>query len=252
MFLGALTIVVAALVTSQSDQTAYVEDSMRPQYDVRRHAPETIFSPIIQSNAGVAQHTQRRVVAVHFLTRAQYARHGHDGVDLRRAATDMQCSDIRSGIMRSLGDDSSVSLDELRAQTTYLVRADELPCVCAPALGAPRRYAVLNLGVDTQLVHAYNARIDREWDGSLDGGERLDVEAASLVRENQRMLFPERSESVDVVRSNAVRLRYQDEECRARSLILRDEHAWCMQACDDLFDGRSVYDVAVDAADVAE
>jgi len=164
----------------------------------------------------------------------------------------MQCSDIRSGIMRSLSGTSTVSLDELRAQSTYLVRADELPCVCAPALGAPRRYSVLNLGVDTQLVHAYNARIDREWDGSVDGGEALDTEAASLVRENQRMLFPERAESVDVVRLNAVRVRYQDDECRARSLVLRDEHAWCMQACDDLFAGRSVYDVAVDADEVAE
>jgi len=32
MCFGALAIVVAAAITSQSDQTAYVEDSMRPQY----------------------------------------------------------------------------------------------------------------------------------------------------------------------------------------------------------------------------
>lgn len=168
--------------------------------------------------------------------RPMYARHGHDGVDLRRTATELACAEITSGV----GHDS---LDRARAAAEhFIVHDDALRCVCGPMFRLPRRYVAIRTSATT-LVHAYNPAIDRAWDGTLDDGTRVNV-TDMLVVENQRMLFPERTADVNVVRASAIRITYRDATCATAALVLQLEHAYCMQACIDLLDGRSVYDVA--------
>jgi len=199
-----LCVFLVVWATSTSDQTAFVHDEMRPSY----------------------------------------ARHGTDSVNLSVPSVEIQCSDVRSRVFRPLNDGrrDELSFDVIRQAAVYLVREDQLPCICGPMVGAPRRYAAIAMD-ETTILHLHNPKIDRTWDGSVGELTRLDVNARSIVTENQRMLFPDRAESVDVVRFNSLRLAYQDDECRAASLVLRDAHAWCMQACLDLFEGKSVYDV---------
>jgi len=201
-----LVVLIVVGISSLGDQTAYVEDSMRPQY----------------------------------------VRHGHAGVDLHQPSVELQCSDVRSRMLRPLKDGrrDELSFDRVRASAEYLIRADTLSCVCGPALGSPRRYTAVQVGAGV-IEHLHNPVIDRDWDGHIDDETSVNVRERSLVLENQRMLFPEHQHSVEVVRFNAVRVSYQDDECRAASLVLTDEHAWCVQACEDLFDGRNVYNVAV-------
>jgi len=206
MLLGVFLVVGA---TSISDQTAFVHDEMRPSY----------------------------------------VRHGVDNVNLTLPAVEIQCSDIRSGVFRPLKDGrrDELSFDMVRTAASYLIREDQLPCICGPMVGAPRRYVAIAMDKSV-LLHLHNPKIDKSWDGHIDDTTttttRVDVNARSIVTENQRMMFPERADSVDVIRFNTVRVTYQDDECRSASVVLRDTHAWCMQACSDLFEGKSVYDAA--------
>jgi len=190
--LVALAVVLFAVSTYTSDPGAFVVDDMRPTY----------------------------------------ARHGHNGVDLTRAASDVSCDEMRTGLGR------------LRFAIESLIRADQLSCACAPMIGVSRRYIAVRTS-NTSIDHMYNPSLDATWDGVVDASTRIEL-SQSLVTENQRMLFPERVAAVTVVRANAVRLAYRDADCRTAALVLRDEHAWCVQACMDLLAGYSVYDRAVD------
>jgi hypothetical protein len=176
--------------------------------------------------------------------RPMYARHGHDGVDLRRPATELACAEITSGVVHvTTGSKELASLERARAAAEhFIVHDDALRCVCGPMFRLTRRYVAIRTS-STTLVHAYNPTIDRAWDGALDDGTRVNV-TDMLVVENQRMLFPERTADVNVVRASAIRITYRDSTCSTAALVLQQAHAYCVQACVDLLDGRSVYDVA--------
>lgn len=176
-------------------------------------------------------------------SRASYVRHGHDGVNLSVPTEALTCAELETGIVRRPQQREPPLLERVRATAERLLDEDELECVCAPMFGSRRRY----IAVDTASapLHLYNPALDTAWAGELDGKEagRLNVSEWLLV-ENQRMLFPERTADVRVVRRSAIRVAYRDAACSAAAVVLQAERAYCVQACLDLLDGKSVYDVA--------
>jgi len=177
------------------------------------------------------------------VARASYARHGHHGVDLTRVSAELSCAELSSGAVRRPHAAEEPSLGRVRDTAEALMHADALACLCAPMVASWRRYVAVRTADDT-IVHAYNPAIDRDWDGSIDASTRIDVGVAE-VDENQRQLFPERHRGdVTLERRTAVRLTYRDVECAAAAIVVQRHRAYCVQACIDLLDGRSVYDVA--------
>ena len=178
-----------------------------------------------------------------------YARHGVHGVDLSRRSSALTCAELADGTIVPAHDGEEPSLARVRASAEFLLERDGKPCLCAPALRLWRRYLALALpasddGGAASIVHAYNPVLDADWRGEMpDGVPPLDV-SEWRVRENQRHLFPSANGSVDVVRRRAVRLVYRTTACRTESLVLEGTYAWCAQACADLLEGRSVYEVA--------
>ena len=178
-----------------------------------------------------------------------YARHGVHGVDLSRRSSALTCGELADGTIVPAHDGEEPSLARVRASAEFLLERDGKPCLCAPALRLWRRYLALALpasddGGAASIVHAYNPVLDADWRGEMpDGAPPLDV-SEWRVRENQRHLFPSANGSVDVVRRRAVRLVYRTTACRTESLVLEGTYAWCAQACADLLEGRSVYEVA--------
>ena len=173
-----------------------------------------------------------------------YARHGHDGVNLTLPADALTCSELAAGMVARPGVREPALLAAVRATAeTLMAKEPDLGCVCGPMFRSRRRYLVVRGGVGAPLQHLYNPVLDTAWDGALDDGRRLNV-TDWLVLENQRMLFPDRADAVQVLRRSAVRLSYRDVKCAAAAIILQHELAFCAQAGLDLLDGRSVYDVA--------
>lgn len=178
------------------------------------------------------------------IVRPTYARHGHVGVDLSVPASPLKCSEITSGLVtQEVRPHEETVLARVRDAMDTLIRADALHCMCAPMVRSYRR--VLALALDTTtIVHMYNARIDTAWTGELADGTRLEV-GEWLSDEEQHHLFPDANGTVSVVRKSAVRLTYMNEECASQALVVQARHvAYCVQACCDLFDGKSVYDMA--------
>ena len=161
-----------------------------------------------------------------------YVRHGHNGVDLRVPATEYSCADIAD----------VVALGDVATTAASLMHDDDLVCVCAPMFGVPHRYVAV--ASDAGIEHLFNPVIDRAWTGALDDGTYIAVSEVGVEHE-QRTLFPAApSDMVVVARATAVRVSYRTSTCATAALVLQDNAAYCMQACDHLFDGKSVYDVA--------
>jgi hypothetical protein len=180
------------------------------------------------------------------VVRPTYARHGRNGVTLREAASQLSCKEITSGlVVQRLRAREEASLARVREATTTLILADSLPCMCAPMVRSFRRLLVVR-GANNTFEYMYNAAIDAEWDGTLADGSRLEV-SDRLVDEDQHQLFPDDAmgvSSVSVVRRSAVRVTYVDGNCLSSALVLQSAVGYCAQACADLLEGRSVYDVA--------
>jgi hypothetical protein len=168
-----------------------------------------------------------------------YARHGHDGVNLEREAEPFLCTELAAGALERPDAREPVLIARMRTiAETLMARDDDVECVCGPMFRVRRRYLVLRIG--SSLLHAYNAVEDTSWTGALDDGRSLNV-STWLVHEQQRMLFPERIDTVPVLRRSAIRLAYRDEHCAAAAVIVQHSLAFCAQACLDLFNGHSVY-----------
>jgi hypothetical protein len=201
-----------------------------------------------------------------------YARAGEDAVHFNVSSRKISCRELRRGALSY--DDASaaatttdatagqplpmrtLSLTRLRHYAEYmLLHSPQRPaCTCAPMFGARRRHVAVMQRVENiveAVLHMYNPRLDEAWFAAWGGMEAGDVASGggggvsgrhALVREDQRMLFPARTERVKVVRANGVRVVFVNESCAGNAIVLLKESAWCVQACLDLLDGISVYD----------
>ncbi len=172
----------------------------------------------------------------------EYVRQGQAGVDFSQPARPLTCAELLADVLAS---DGQVSMDDVRTAAEDALTSrhgEDVPaCVCAPMFGIRRRYLAVN---DSRTVHhLYNPTRDADWDKSAPGGRSV-ASGKSWVTENQRMLVPAETTDVENVRENSVRLTYRTRECKASAVIVQLEPAWCAQACLDLMDGRTVYDVA--------
>jgi hypothetical protein len=131
---------IACVIGLLSDQTAYVEDAMRPTY----------------------------------------ARSGVDGVRFDRPVEDLTCGEIESAMVQRVRRRGEPTLfDDVRHSMRTLLDQDELSCICAPMVGSHRNFALVRSGqVVIDLYNVYHdqewdGRIDDVT--SLDVRERVRV-----------------------------------------------------------------------------
>jgi len=170
-------------------------------------------------------------------TRPSWARHGEPGIDFSAVSAELTCGELASGsLQRIVSPAEQPSLARLRITAEALLAGSDAACMCAPMVGTRRRYLAIRRAGAGGLVHLYNPVIDN--DAAAAASDK------SIVAESQRMLFPGRTEDVENVRANTVRISYRDDACQARAMLVHNEAAWCAQACIDLMNGRTVYDRA--------
>ena len=177
--------------------------------------------------------------------RLQLARDGAPGVDFTLNSSEFLCSELKTGILNTtLGNSTSMiatSIDLLEPYAEQYMRAEylQLRCVCAPMFGLRRRHIAVRVGA--RLVHLYNAEMDTQW---RPDNYSPDTEY-SIVPERQTKMFPNRTDYVDNLRRNDIRVQFrQTENCAKRAVTLHAEDAYCVQQCLDLFRGVTVYDRA--------
>lgn len=164
---------------------------------------------------------------VAIITSVAYVRHGFDGVDLKKPSIEYSCTEIAE------------ETTSLHTTIEQHIIDDNLLCACAPMFGIHRRYLAI---ASNPIIHMFNPTIDRSWTGYLDDGSKVAIDEV-LVEEDQQSLFPlQHTRVIDKERLTAVRVSYRTETCGTAALVLQDDTAYCAQACDDLFDGKSVYD----------
>lgn len=163
-----------------------------------------------------------------------FARAGQADVDFSRASVALECAEIRDVTFRR-HEGVAMSFERARSYATYvLTRGDAAPsCVCAPMFGVRRRYLAVRFPNGT-VAHLYNAR----------DASPPDATTYSLVTENQRMLFPARSGSVQNVRRDTADIAFSTSLCGDGVMRVHDSLAWCSLACLDLMDGVTVYERA--------
>ncbi len=178
--------------------------------------------------------------------RLQLARNGTPGVDFALTSSEFLCSELKTGILDTgLSNSTSMiatSIDLLEPYAEQYMRAEylKLQCVCAPMFGLRRQLITVRVG--QRLVHMYNPEMDRTW-----RPEHYSPDTEySVVPEWQSRLFPNRTDSVENLRRNYIRVQFrQTENCGKRAVILHAEDAYCVQQCLDLFRGVTVYDRAL-------
>lgn len=169
-------------------------------------------------------------------TPVRLAWHSYDS-DTRRlhASNLLGCSDILDAVV--LYNEQPWPLEHVFERVEEIHRGatssgSQLHCSCGPMFGFARRYMAIEHSPEN-FTHALNPTLE------------CDTRNLSAVHESQQRLFPQQEATRRIARSNLCTLSYSAArtECSIKqSIALRNEHAWCAQACNDLLDGVSVYD----------
>lgn len=174
-----------------------------------------------------------------------FARAGAPHVNFSARSLDLTCDEIRTHTYERRSDDGvPISFARVHAYAEHALAhggSAAPPCVCAPMFGRRRRHLALRFANGT-IEHLYNVRDVTPPDTAST--------TFSLVTEHQRMLEPERTESVANVRRDYVHVEFTTRACGRGTLVVRDALAWCVAPCLDLMDGTTVYERA--AADSLE
>lgn len=180
-----------------------------------------------------------------------WAHTGQPGVDFTAVSLQLTCEELRLDMLANvLSPAEQPSLAVLREAAERALRAsgsggdNGLACVCAPMFGTRRRIMTIAAGTDAAKLpqHMYNPIVDATWDGRLPSGEVVPAASTkSIVPEKQQHMFPDKTEAVEHVRRDAIRLSFVNEKCSRGAVILQKEAAWCAQACIDLMNGKTIY-----------
>lgn len=177
------------------------------------------------------------------IARPTWARFGQEGIDFSAKSTEISCSELETGrLVGTVLPSEEPSLVRLRSYASHLLHDGSLTCLCAPMFGTRRRYMAVQLP-SGKIQHMYNPVIDNGWNGKLPDGSAA-MPGKAYVKLQQRMLFPGKSDAVECVRLNSMRITYRDEACASSAVILQKQAAWCAQTCIHLMNGQTVYDEA--------
>jgi hypothetical protein len=188
---------------------------------------------------GLVLVSDARTAVVDVVGAPRYARDGEPHVNVTARSIAFTCHELRTGVLAVRGDDGFAQLTyaELLAAAQYALQHEpHVPCVCAPMFGKRRRHVALRLEAGG-IMHLYNVERDVP---------PPDAPPPTFTRlnEQQRAMFPARTELVQNVRLDELYVRYDTETCARAALVVRRDPAWCVQKCLDLFDGISVYERA--------
>lgn len=180
-----------------------------------------------------------------------FAKESDDNVDFNRPSRRLTCAEQQSGFIENSTMTLSKILHFSEAALTGTVDRDipPLPCSCAPLFGqnldilslkninsAPEKEKTTpgeNNSKNQQFIHAFHIRLD-----PAPGSEQV------VVEENQDFLFDaERPRgTIRIKRYSNIILHYNEmKTCRqATPIQLKDQYAFCAQACLDLIQGITI------------
>ncbi len=132
-----------------------------------------------------------------------------------------------------------LSMRDVRIATgRALAAVPSLACACAPMFGALVRHVAVRRGtattINATLEHLYNATMQPV---------AVNVTAEYDVRQTrQDFLFPQApAQAANRSWLRRVAVHYVNDRCEPKRVVLDAERAHCMQSCEELFAGRSIY-----------